>query len=257
MTEIPIERTVLDVIRECPDNQGKDLAVVDLAQRAILASGLVIPSLNGITEIVTAHQAPVRITRKSWVEPEWYRQTERLIDTGFADARKLSPEAYRLSIPKFIRPPKAWEGVFNKPLILDGGIGTKKRHQLMGVKEFIDGDQITDEDELNEPGLPKVRTIYVAESSELVIGTFQKALDQAPKNGVAVSMLAVDMFYFQYPGLFNSEDGSWRDAGKSRYGADNVPYLDVWYAGSKVNAHGADGPDSYWRLLFRGNKIGT
>lgn len=81
MLEASRKLNVLDAIRQYPDNKDKNLSVVDLAEEAFRASGLVIPSLEvlhevaktptlvvaggtstneegGIAEIVVAHQAP-------------------------------------------------------------------------------------------------------------------------------------------------------------------------------------------------------
>ena len=88
---------------------------------------------------------------------------------------------------------------------------------------------------------------------ELFVGVFAEAMEQVPKNGVALAQVEVDMVYLRYPELFQT----WIDAGSSRYGADNVPSLDVDGDGPRVYAIWVDSPGGDWRLLSRGEKLGT
>lgn len=84
MGKVEGSRDVLDLIVEDPENKGKDFAVVELARRAMLASGLQIRALDslipdvtrsdvltvsgqsegGIAEIVASRQAPAQQTNE-------------------------------------------------------------------------------------------------------------------------------------------------------------------------------------------------
>lgn len=246
-----IERNILDAIRKSPDNKGKDLAVVDLAERAMLASGLVIPSLVSKTaEMVATHRAPAVISVETPEIEEWWTQTDRFIDLGFHDALGYrNPDDYRLTVPKFFPKPRTYEGSFDKPLAVEKRIPFSKLHQLMGVREIIDTNGIT-----NQRPLPKKPyTVYIANSVETVTGTFDSAMSQLTKNAFAANFIEVDMAYLRYPEFFQT----WLDAGDSRGGADDVPYLYVDGVEPKVFARWALYPNGHWRLLSRGKKIGT
>ncbi|MEK7616436.1 MAG: hypothetical protein AAB414_00070 [Patescibacteria group bacterium] len=245
---------ILDTIRIHPANKGRDLSVVDLAERAIRASGLVIPGLSGIDGIIAAHKAPVRITRETKKVAEWRRQTDHFIELGFADELKYKDsEKYRLTIPKFFRQPRNWKGVYDYLVAYEGRIPHARICKLAGITQYADANKITDEAD----NLPPVYTAYAAGTSELVIGTFEQAMAETPKYGVAGTMIFIDMFYLSHPQLFDDEHGRWRDAGRSRFGAGSVPYLYVDGDGPGVDASWAGYPTGGWRLLSRGNKIGT
>jgi len=249
-------RDLLDLL----ETDGKS-DIIGGVRLVLAGSGIPVPDLEEVrsliggktAEIVTAHQAPVRVTKLTPLQEEWRNYTDLFIAIGFHTELKMNPEEYRSSIPSFFPRPRNWRGKFDYPLIVDERIEAKKRHKLMGIHEFIDGDQITNEEELPS----EVYTTYVQGNSELVTGTFDQAMEHKPRDGEAVSMAAVDGFYLRYPDFFDDEHGRWRHAGNSRYGAVYVPFLRVWFGGPGVGADGAGGPGRRWRLLFRGNKIGT
>ena len=225
-------------------------------------SGMVVPtleevrSLTGgkIAEIVAVHQAPLKITRETKELAEWRRQTDRFIGLGFADELKFSdPEKYRLTVPKFFRQPRNWRGIYDYPTAVEGRIPHSRICKLADITQYVDTSQITDE----ANNLPPVYTIYVAGTSRLVVGTFAEAIPETPKNGVAGLMVEVDMTYLNHPQLFDDEHGRWRDAGRSRCGAGSIPCLEVWDGSPVVDAGRAGYPSRSWRVLFRGNKIGT
>lgn len=248
--EARAEQSVLDAIREDPRNRGKDFAVIDLAERAIVASGLVIPGVGKTAEIVVAHQAPVTITKETPEVAEWRRQTDRFIDLGFHDALKFSdPETYRLTIPGFFPKPRNWDGRYDNSLAVEVRIPLPKLHQLAGIKDYIDTSEIT-----NGIRIPKKPyTAYIVNSVEIVTGIFDFAMGQLAKGAVASPFIEVDMAYLRYPELFQT----WLDAGNSRCGAGCVPCLRVGGGGPGVFAYSVGDPGSRWRFLFRGNKIGT
>ena len=74
MAENNAEKNIFDAIREHSDNRGKDTSVIDLAERAIRASGLKIPLLTDLEPEITrseslsvkgveTYQAPIQPTK--------------------------------------------------------------------------------------------------------------------------------------------------------------------------------------------------
>lgn len=255
------QRDVLDLIGDFGPNKGKDGGANTIEEIRLILEGrdMIVPtleevmsSIGGRTEaIVAAHQAPALVTRETPEIAEWRRQTDRFIGLGFHDALQFSdPEMYRLTIPQFFLKPRNYYGNYDKPLAVEGRIPLPKLHQLAGIKDYIDTSKITD----RIRRIPKKPyTVYIVNSVETVTGTFDFALGQLTKDAVADTFIEVDMAYLRYPELFQT----WLDAGSSRFGADSVPYLDVSGGGPRVDAYWVGRPDGRWRLLSRGQKIGT
>ena len=239
-------------------NRDTDSRVFDGVRRVFDGIGVKIPTLTEViaqvggrtAEMIAAGQAPATITEETSEIEEWRKQTDRFIELGFHDALEIrDPDKYRLTIPTFSPKPRTYEGSFDKPLAVEDRIPLPQLHQLMGVREFINTNGIT-----NLRRVPKKPyTVYIVNSVETVVGTFDFAVSQLAKNGVAGSFVEVDMTYLQYPELFKS----WLDAGDSRCGAARVPSLYVHGDGPWVHAYWALDPRRGWRLLSRGKKIGT
>lgn len=253
------QRDLLDLIGDFGPNREKDgrSDIIEGVRLIFSGSGLVVPTLDQLpssegktAEITAARQAPVTITKETPQMAEWRRQTDRFIELGFGEELKFSdPEAYRLTIPKFPTPPKTYVGRYDKPLAVEQRIPLPRLHQLVGIKEYIDTSKIT-----NLRRIPqKPYTVYIANTVETVTGTFDSAMGQLAKDGVASPFIEVDMAYLRYLELFQT----WLDAADSRFGADRVPDLAVGHGRPGVDASWVDDPGRHWRVLSRGKKIGT
>ncbi len=183
------------------------------------------------------------------LDAEWQRQTDRAIELGYWKEGYDDPEIYRNSIPKFAQPV---DKRLPFPLSIDPRISSSRKLELAGIKPYINVGEI--KDEITAPDLPY--TVYTIPPT-LFRGYYSEALKQIPD--YAVGAPASEVFeaylklYSKFPQFFNP----WADSGNSLAGAGYVPYLHVWRGGPEVVARRADSPLRDWRVLFRGNEIGT
>ncbi len=258
-------KDLLDLITGFGTNSTKPdgLEIVNGIRSVLSDRGLVIPTIEEtagkIAEIVASHQAPAVSLRKRTIREqhegsalgrEWLVQTDSAIKLGIPEELGYDDsEEFRLSIPEFLQQS---DSRLPFPLSVDPRISNLQKLQLAEIPTYINVDEITDQIKISK--VPY--TVHTC-PPKLYRGYYSEALKQIPDYATGSPMTEIIesylKLYARYPKFF----ASWADSGNSRSGAGDVPCLRVVGGRPEVGADGVDGPGRGWRVLFRGNKIGT
>ena len=180
------------------------------------------------------------------LKAEWERQVKRLLGLGFHEELGMTEAAYRNSIPEFLPQPEEYKGRFDIPLIVETRIPLKRQHQLAGIPEYIDTDNI----ENLTPVPDKPYTIWTHDANRYRRLSVERATVQFSEDEVGSPQFEVTALYLHKP--FNNRGV---DAAGSRFESGDAPYLNVFRGEPGVYSDWIDDPGGDWGALSRGSQI--
>lgn len=138
--------------------------------------------------------------KEDWLEAEWERQIDRLIDLGFHKEKEIGQTKgkYKDSLPKFFPQLPEYKGLFDIPLLIDPRIPLSIQHKLIDIKERVKSDHI-----INLTPVPYVPyAIWGADPHKYIKKFYDPNFNENDLGFVRSPQIEVTGLFMHYPKLF-------------------------------------------------------